>query len=180
MRAMPPRMDPKEKIGSRAMPEMQVGLSECSAPQARRGESGTPLATPALAGAGWLNSGAYVRRLEPRPFQHLQHPGAIPENVLRGNRHRSLELRCSEAPAFSVIARGTVNQASRYVVAIPPSRLCRPLSIERLSVRIEDLSASGLAIAQVEDWRPRTALRRNRFCTSSQSSRGTIASCCPG
>jgi hypothetical protein len=53
MRAMPPRMDPEEKIGSRAMPEIQVGLSECSAPQARRGESGTPLATPAVAGAGW-------------------------------------------------------------------------------------------------------------------------------
>jgi hypothetical protein len=43
------------------MPEMQVGLSECSAPQARRGESGPPLATPAVAGAGWpCAASAYV------------------------------------------------------------------------------------------------------------------------
>src|SRR4029077_6535720 len=70
----------------------------------------------------------------------LQHPGAIAEGGLRGNSHRSLELRCGEAPAFSVSARGTVNQASRYVVTIPPSRLCRPLRIERLTVRIENLS----------------------------------------
>ena len=65
------------------MPEMQVGLSECSAPQARRGESGTPLATPAVAGEGWpCAASAYaaascplVVALPPEaPFKAFLHP----------------------------------------------------------------------------------------------------------
>ena len=107
---------------------------------------------------GRFNSGSYVGRLEPRPFQHLQHPGPIAQDVLRGNRHRSLELRCSESPAFSVIARGTVNQASRYVVTVPPPRLCRPLSIERLTVRSENLSGQ---------WASRNRAGRGSTATSS-------------
>jgi hypothetical protein len=49
---------------------------------------------------GRLNRGSYVGRLEPRPFQHLQHPGAIAEDVLRGNCHRPLDR--SEAPSIRI------------------------------------------------------------------------------
>jgi hypothetical protein len=78
---------------------------------------------------GRFDSGPYIGRLDLRTLKHLQHPGAIAEDVLRGNRHRPPDLVCSESPAFSVIARGTVNQASRYVVTLPPPRFCERIRL---------------------------------------------------
>jgi len=46
-------------------------------------------------------------------LDHFEHPGAIAQDLLRGNRDRPLELGCRQPPTFVVVADGTIYQAAR-------------------------------------------------------------------